>query len=154
MTDDLIPGIRNAVRAVIFRNRSVLLQHKRDDTGRDYFTLPGGAQEPGECLADALLRECEEEIGARVKINDLVCVGDFFKQRKTSPPTTRQLLEFLFACDIDQAYEPRNGQHPDKHQVEIVWMPLDRLDEIELVPSDYAEVLRQNTGRVYLGSIT
>ncbi len=54
MTDKLIPGIRNAVRAVIIRDESVLLQHKVYESGREVYVLPGGAQELGESLTDAL----------------------------------------------------------------------------------------------------
>ena len=154
MTENLIPGIRNAVRAVITRNDAVLLQLKVDDTGSQHYALPGGAQEQGECLTDALQRECEEEIGARVEIIDLLFVGDYFKLRKTTPPTTRQLLEFLFACNVAPDYEPRNGPRPDKHQVDVLWVPVDELSQLNLVPADYADLLLgQQQPRVYVGQL-
>ncbi len=154
MTENLIPGIRNAVRAVISRDDSVLLQRKIDDNGTERYALPGGAQEHGERLTEALQRECEEEIGTRVEVIDLLFVGDYFKPRETSPPTTRQLLEFLFICSVDPDYQPQNGPHPDKHQVEVVWVPFDTLDGINLVPAGYVELLRQQkSSRVYVGQI-
>ena len=154
MTENLIPGIRNAVRAVISRDDSVLLQRKIDDNGTERYALPGGAQEHGERLTEALQRECEEEIGTRVEVIDLLFVGDYFKPRETSPPTTRQLLEFLFICSVDPGYQPRNGPHPDKHQVEVVWVPFDSLEGINLVPAGYVELLRQQkSSRVYVGQI-
>jgi 8-oxo-dGTP diphosphatase len=154
MTENLIPGIRNAVRAVITQDDSVLLQRKIDDSGTERYALPGGAQEHGERLTEALQRECEEEIGTRVEVIDLLFVGDYFKPRETSPPTTRQLLEFLFACSIDADYQPRNGPRPDKHQVDVVWVPFSQLAEINLVPSGYVELLlNQKLSRVYLGQI-
>ena len=154
MTENLIPGIRNAVRAVITRNDSILLQRKVDDDGAERYALPGGAQEHGERLTDALQRECEEEIGARVEVIDLLFIGDYFKLRNTNPPTTRQLVEFLFTCCVESGYQPRNGPRPDKHQVEVLWMPLDKLAEINLVPADYAEMLlKQNQPRIYAGQL-
>ncbi|MGD8801575.1 MAG: NUDIX domain-containing protein [Gammaproteobacteria bacterium] len=154
MIETLIPGIRNAVRAVIFSNDSVLLQRKIDDDGIERYSLPGGAQEQGERLADALQRECEEEIGTRVKIIDLMFVGDYFKVKTTDPPTTRHLLEFLFACSVDSDYQPANGPHPDKHQVDVVWMPIENLTDINLVPADYIGLLRgQVQSRVYVGQL-
>jgi ADP-ribose pyrophosphatase YjhB (NUDIX family) len=154
MTENLIPGIRNAVRAVITQDDSVLLQRKIDDNGTERYALPGGAQEHGERLTEALQRECEEEIGTRVKVIDLLFVGDYFKPRETSPPTTRQLLEFLFICSVDAGYQPQNGPRPDKHQVEVVWVPFDSLDGINLVPAGYVELLRkQESPRVYVGQI-
>lgn len=154
MTENLIPGIRNAVRAVITRNDAVLLQLKVDDNGTEHYALPGGAQEHGERLVDALQRECEEEIGARIEVIDLLFVGDYFKQRQTSPPSTRQLLEFLFACSVAPDYEPRNGPRPDKHQVDVLWVPVADLTRLNLVPADYAGLLlEQSQSRVYVGQI-
>jgi ADP-ribose pyrophosphatase YjhB (NUDIX family) len=154
MIENLIPGIRNAVRAVITSNGAVLLQRKIDDDGTERYSLPGGAQEQGERLADALQRECEEEIGTRVNIIDLMYVGDYFKVKATDPPTTRQLLEFLFTCTVDSGYQPGNGPQPDKHQVDVVWMPLENLTNINLVPADYAGLLqRQVQSRIYVGQL-
>ena len=154
MIENLIPGIRNAVRAVITRDGSVLLQRKIDDSGTERYALPGGAQEQGECLTDALQRECEEEIGARVEIIDLIFVGDYFKHRNTQPPTTRQLLEFLFACRVDDSYTAQNGPRPDKHQVDVLWVPRHELADINLVPADYTGLLQQQEHkRVYLGQL-
>ena len=154
MTENLIPGIRNAVRAVITQDDAVLLQRKIDDNGTERYALPGGAQEHGECLTEALQRECEEEIGTRIEVIDLLFVGDYFKPRQTSPPTTRQLLEFLFACSVEHGYQPRNGPRPDKHQVDVQWVPFNQLAEINLVPADYVELLqKQNPSRIYVGQV-
>jgi len=154
MTDNFIPGIRNAVRAVITRDDAVLLQRKIDDSGSERYALPGGAQEQGERLSDALQRECEEEIGTRVQVIELLYDGDYFKLRQTTPPTTRQLVEFLFACSVDNDYQPRNGPRPDKHQVDVLWVPLAKLAEINLVPAGYSDLLlRQDPLRVYAGQL-
>ena len=154
MTENLIPGIRNAVRAVINRDGAVLLQRKIDDAGNERFALPGGAQEQGECLTDALQRECEEEIGTRVEVIDLLHVGDYFKPRQTTPPTTRQLVEFLFRCSVANDYQAANGPRPDKHQVDVVWVPVDQLSKINLVPADYRQLLIDSRhARVYAGQL-
>ena len=154
MTENLIPGIRNAVRAVITKDDSILLQRKVDDNGTERYALPGGAQEHGERLTDALQRECKEEIGTRVEVIDLLFVGDYFKLRQTTPPTRRQLLEFLFACSVETDYQPRNGPRPDKHQVDVLWVPVNRLEEINLVPADYVKLLaKQGRSRVYVGQL-
>ena len=154
MTDKLIPGIRNAVRAVIIRDESVLLQHKVYETGRETYVLPGGAQELGESLTDALQRECEEEIGSRVQVQDLMFVGDYFKPSTMTPSAHRHVLEFLFACTISNEYQPHNGPRPDKHQAGVYWVPLGQLAEINLVPADYVELLiQQETLRTYVGRI-
>ncbi len=153
---NLIPGIRNAARAVILRDAHILLLRKQGGGQGERFALPGGAQDPGETLEQALNRECREEIGTEVEILRLMHVADYFKPRDTDPPSTRQLLEFLFECDVPSDYTAANGYRPDKHQVEVVWMPLGELQHIRLLPGSLAAYL-QEAGRVdkavYLGEI-
>ncbi len=153
---NLIPGIRNAARAVILRDAHILLLRKQGGGQGERFALPGGAQDPGETLEQALNRECREEIGTAVEIVRLLHVADYFKLRDTDPPSTRQLLEFLFECRVPSDYTAANGYRPDKHQVEVVWMPLGDLSHIPLMPGSLAVYLRQ-PGRadqaVYLGEI-
>lgn len=154
MTENLIPGIRNAVRAVIVRDENVLLQRKIDDHGIERYSLPGGAQETGETLAEALIRECREEIGASVKVIDLLCMCDYFKPRPTTPRSTRHLLELLFRCSIEDEYIPHNGPHPDRHQVEVLWAPVSSLATIGLVPTDYAALIVRTIDQpVYVGPV-
>ena len=93
--ENLEPTIRNAARALIVRNDHILLLRKQGGDKGERFALPGGAQDPGETLQDALNRECLEEIDTRVQIHDLVGVADYFKPRATLPPSTRHVVEFL-----------------------------------------------------------
>jgi len=123
--EPIIAPIRNTVRALILQDNNVLLLRKDGYEGGQRFALPGGGQDLGETLEQALNRECLEEIGTRVEAHDLVYVADCFKPRDTTPHSTRHLVEFLFACTVPGDYVPVNGHHPDKHQVEVVWVGLE-----------------------------
>lgn len=154
--ENLEPNIRNAVRALIVRDGCVLLLRKEGGGQGERYALPGGAQDPGETLVKALDRECQEEIGTQVEIGELLYVADYFKPRDTQPPSTRHLLEFLFSCNVPADYTPRNGHHPDKHQIEVVWVNLGDLDQLTLLPPSLAGHLKSTlTGhdRGYLGVI-
>ncbi|WP_432695545.1 NUDIX domain-containing protein [Marinobacterium sp. YM272] len=142
--NEIEPQIRNAVRGLIIRDGHALLLKKDGyDTGGVRYALPGGGQDPGEALTDTLLRECEEEIGCAVVAGDLIAVKDFLKQRDTEPVRWRHVVEFLFACELPDGYRPGNGPAPDKHQVDVVWMPLDRFSEIQLFPQYLGELIPQ-----------
>ena len=152
MTTEPDTRIRNAPRALIIRDDRILLLRKRDEIKGERFAPPDGAQEPGETLEQALNRECREEIGTDVTILDLLHVADYFKPRATVPPSTRQLVEFLFSCDVPDDYHAHNGHRPDKHQIEVVWTPLNVLRDIPLLPLSLAGRLTGDTG-VYLGTL-
>jgi ADP-ribose pyrophosphatase YjhB (NUDIX family) len=154
--ENLLPVIRNAARALIVRDDRILLLRKQGYSDGERFALPGGGQDPGETLRQALLRECQEEIATRVLIHDLVHVADYFKVRDTDPPSTRHLVEFLFRCEVQDTYVPMNGEHPDKHQVEVVWVPLDALPDIPLYPRSLAAFLGRRSAAaagIYMGVI-
>lgn len=154
--ETLLPPIRNAARALIVRDNNILLLHKQGYPDGERFALPGGGQDLGETLEQALIRECLEEIAVRVRVRDLVHVADCFKQRDTSPPSRRHLVEFLFECEIPEDYVPCSGHHPDKHQVGVVWAGLDELAGMPLYPRSMAGFLPgfiERRSPTYLGSI-
>ncbi|SEG07616.1 NUDIX domain-containing protein [Marinobacterium lutimaris] len=129
------PKIRNAVRALVIRDDQVLLLKKEGyESGGVRYALPGGGQDPGESLTAALQRECLEEIDCEVQPGELLSVHDFIKQRATEPVTWRHVVEFLFACELPAGYEPHNGPAPDKHQVDVVWMPIKQVSQLQLFP--------------------
>lgn len=152
---DSIPAIRNTVRAVIVENDAILVQHKCYEDGSERYTLPGGAQDPGETLEEGLQRECLEEIGTRVEVADLIHVADYDKPRDTEPPTKRQQVEFFFDCSLPRGYLPGNGPKPDRHQVAVVWLSLENIGESALFPPGVKAVLTSGaSGKpVYLGKI-
>lgn len=152
----LIPPIRNAARALIVRANNILLLRKEGYADGVRYALPGGGQDLGETLEQALVRECHEEIGTSINIHGLVHVADCFKPRDTSPPSTRHMVEFLFDCSVADDYTPCNGHHPDKHQVAVVWSALDELAGIPLYPRSLAAFLTSKLDRrspTYLGNI-
>jgi ADP-ribose pyrophosphatase YjhB (NUDIX family) len=154
--EGLEPQIRNAVRAVIVRDQAVLMQKKWSQTKGTWYTLPGGGQDVNENLDAALIRECEEEIGVRVEVGELLSVADFYKQRETTFPSTRHIIEIYFTCRVPAGYQPTSGNHPDKHQVDVVWLPLDQLSRHTLFPKDLCHRLHEIIGDSpmgYLGEI-
>ena len=65
------------VRALIVRDRRILLVRHR--SGRHPWSLPGGAVERYERLAEAARREAEEETGAMVRVEGLLGIYDSFR---------------------------------------------------------------------------
>lgn len=146
---ELLPPIRNAARALILRDHAVLALRKSG--GR--FALPGGGQDPGESLYQALQRECSEEIGCHVSVDRLLTVADYLKPSHSRPGHHRHVVEFLFQCRVEDDYSPHNGPKPDKRQLGVEWLPLSELSGAELSPSFLRSLLPRLAQQedIYLG---
>jgi len=71
-----LPALPRVIRpggcAAVFNVRGELLLQKRSDNG--YWSMPGGAVEPGESVEQGILREVWEETGLTVRVVRLVGV--------------------------------------------------------------------------------
>ena len=65
-----------AVGAVIVQDGSLLLVERANDPGAGRWAVPGGRVEPGETLAEAVVREVREETGLEVVVGDIAWAGD------------------------------------------------------------------------------
>lgn len=68
------------VRLIMEEEKKVLLLEQTNENGGKY-TLAGGTVEDVEFARKALIRECKEEIGIKLKPNDLVIVHVLHKKK-------------------------------------------------------------------------
>jgi len=145
LPNSFFPQIRPVVRAVIYRDGALLVQVKEKPGEPVFLTLPGGKQEPGETVEEALKRECMEEVGAEITVGPLLHVAEVFKPKSEG---LQHQLELLFACEVSADYQPHVGVHPDPSQTGTEWVsPVTRADAFR--PA-YGAVLTSNAP-LYLG---
>jgi ADP-ribose pyrophosphatase YjhB (NUDIX family) len=155
-----VKAIRNSAKAIIIRDRRLLVIGKRDRDGL-YYLLPGGGQLPGETFHDAVRRECREEIDAAVEVGPLLFIREYIGRNHEFAQTdgdTHQ-IEFMFACEVGGDYvEAHAGHEPDTGQQGVYWLELDHLMEHRLYPMALRRRLAamprgSAADEVYLGDI-
>lgn len=144
------------MKAIIVRNGSVLLVEGHDTEG-SWFALPGGGQQRGERLDEAVRRECREEVGAEVRVGALRWVRDYIgssHEFASEHPDVHQ-VELWFECSLVGDYEPALGTHPDDGQLGVRWAHMTELRELRIYP----KILKQLLGfgfsarPTYLGDV-
>ena len=63
--------MRTSSRAIIFKEKSVLLIYRERDNEK-YYVFPGGKIESNENKEECIIRECKEELGIKIKVQKYV----------------------------------------------------------------------------------
>ncbi|MCL6662805.1 NUDIX domain-containing protein [Paenibacillus polymyxa] len=148
--------IRNSAKAVIVQNGQLLVIRLEDQYGTAY-VFPGGGQEKGEELKDAVARECLEEIGQAVNVGELLHIREYIGKNHEFAEWDADIhqVEFYFACSlIDPEATVFEGSNPDDHQVAVEWIALEELSQIRLYPKTIGELLlKSDSSSIYLGDL-
>ena len=114
----LVPSVNAVVRDADGR---ILLQRHRE--GGDW-GLPGGAVEPEEDPADALVREVREELDCAITV-------DGIHEVVFHAYPEFDLYMLVYACTIT------DGRPRAVEVAEIAWVEPAKLPELDLLPADY-----------------
>ena len=149
--------LRNSAKAVVLRDGRLLALQKKDAHGV-YYVLPGGGQRPGETLRQALQRECLEEIGAAIEVGVLRFVREYIGRHHEFADLHRKRhqVEFIFEAHLRGDDAPAKGEDPDRRQIGLEWIPLDRIEQYPLYPAVLKDLLQAEPGGespVYLGDV-
>jgi ADP-ribose pyrophosphatase YjhB (NUDIX family) len=149
------PTVRLSVKGIIVREGRLLALKCRDQEGV-WYALPGGGQQVGETLEQALRRECLEELGCEVSMGRLRLVRDYIAKNhefaaETAPDTHQ--VELMFECHL--ASEPSFATQPDTMQEGFEWLEISRLQGCRLYPRILERVLGTTEMNVviYLGDV-
>ena len=118
------PSPRVIVAAVIVRDGRVLGCERAappEVAGR--WEFPGGKVEPGETDAEALARECAEELGVRVAVGERV--------GPDVPLAHGRAVLRVFAVTLLNGDEPRALEH-----TAMRWLAADELNSVPWLPAD------------------
>lgn len=150
-------AIRNSAKAIIIEN-GYLLTVKNVDSEGDCYLLPGGGQNLGETLKEALRRECIEEIGIDVSVGRLRYIREYIGKNHeySERDGDSHQVEFIFECEFDEEQAPELGNNPDAYQVDIAWLPINKIHEYRIYPKLLGDLLLSevDNDNTYLGDVS
>ncbi|TQL66846.1 ADP-ribose pyrophosphatase YjhB (NUDIX family) [Nocardioides albertanoniae] len=87
------------VAAVVFRDAEGRMLTVRKN-GTEKFMLPGGKLEPGESAAQAAVREVAEELGVRLRLEELALLGEFDSDAANEPGHLLRSTVFTWTGEV------------------------------------------------------
>ncbi len=151
-------AIRSAAKAIIYHQGKILLNKYQNEEGSIYYELPGGGQLQYETMEEAVIRECLEETGYRVKPIRLAAVAeeiyDDEELRKVYPDYSHRIHHIFLVELLDEITYERT--EPDKYQVGNVWVDGSEISEYRLIPRRVKERMKKilmSADAVYLGAV-
>ena len=146
--------IRNSAKAIVISEGRILLNRCTSRFG-EYFALPGGGQNPGETLLEAVKREVLEETGYKVTPIRLSGIYERIAQRPgVGQDNLCHKLYFIFLCRLlsDRPLEPT--EH-DKFQIGLEWVNLKDIPTSNMFPHAIRDNIPALIGSgeiIYIGS--
>ena len=114
------------VGAVLVRDGQILLEKRKNEPGKDKWSIPGGLVELGETVEQAVIREVKEETGLDVEEPEQVDVVDSITKDEKSE------IKYHFVI-IDFFLRLRGGElRALSDAEELRWVRLDRVEDYDL----------------------
>ena len=126
---------RIAVRALILKDRQLLLVNAYPDGKSDLWCAPGGGVDAHRSLPDNLVREVREETGLKVTVGDLVLVNEFH-----DPERGFHQVDIYFRC-FAAGTMPERWIDPEGIVTERRFFSRDQLLDIRYKPDSLPSVV-------------
>ena len=115
--------IIKVVAAIIIDNNKVFATQRGYGEFKDGWEFPGGKIEPGETPQEALIREIQEELDTKIKVNEKVDTVEY------DYPTFHLSMDW-FICNVVE------GDLVLKEHEAAKWLKKDELYTVDWLPAD------------------
>ncbi len=95
-----------AVGAIVFKNKCILLVHRRNPPAKDIWAIPGGKVRLGETLQEAAEREILEETGIVIRASRPVFTFDTVERDRMGRPRFHYVITDLEATYLSGRIKP------------------------------------------------
>lgn len=148
--------IRSSVKAIIIKDNHLLTMKAKDDNGY-YYLLPGGGQNHGETMIDALKRECLEEVGCNVAVGRVLMMREYIGKHHefAAHDGDAHQVEVMFECSIINNEVPQLGHTPDNNQIGIAWLDINAVEDYRLYPLQLRSIIvnKKHDETIYYGDV-
>ena len=125
--------VRNSAKAIVIDEGRILLNRCTSRFG-EYYALPGGGQNPGETLTEAVARELMEETGYSIKPMRLSGIYERISERPGDDDRGLcHKIYFVFLCRLLSG-EPQRPTEHDKFQIGLEWVNVKDIPTSNLFP--------------------
>lgn len=142
------PVVKRTARAILLDGDDMILIKRTKPGIRPYWVTPGGGVEPGDAtVVDALHRELDEELGA--KVVDVVPAFVDTVEHNPDDGTAGVKVQLFFLCRlVSMDFSQRHGPEVEDPcgEYEIVRVPFNRVGiaSVEVVPLSLRHYLDGN----------
>jgi 8-oxo-dGTP diphosphatase len=147
-------SIRNSAKAIVIDEGRILLNRCTSRFG-EYYALPGGGQNPGETLTEAVTRELLEETGYRIKPMRLAGIYERISERPGDEGQRQcHKIYFVFLCRLASIEAAAPTEH-DRFQIGLEWVNIKDIAGSNLFPHairDNIVNMLQHGETIYIGS--
>jgi 8-oxo-dGTP pyrophosphatase MutT (NUDIX family) len=115
---------RIAARGVILKDKLILLLYTR--RYNDY-SLPGGGVDAHESIEEGLIRELEEETGAKnIQVEEGMGIYEEYRPARTKYYDILHMTSYIFKVNCDEVFDlPKFELYEVKNDMKAVWIDLD-----------------------------
>ena len=118
-----------AASAIVLDDASRILLHKRTDN--EYWSIPGGGMEPGESIAETIVREVREETGIEARVEKLL--GVYSNPRHVSVYDDGEVRQQFSVCFLCRAVGGELAT--SKESSEVRFFDLGEIEGLSIHPS-------------------
>lgn len=152
-------AIRSGAKAIIIKDKSILLNQCHHSDGRTYYDLPGGGQNQYESIEDAVVREVLEETGLTVRVKRFVALAEEIytdTDLRCHYPDYAHCLMHIFLAELTET-PAKAPLETDYGMEKSVWIPVadvQWLDEVRppQLKNSLIQIL-ENENPLWLGTV-
>lgn len=114
---------RIAARGIIIKDKQILLMYT--NRYNDY-SLPGGGVDAGESIAEGLIRELEEETGARnIQVGEGMGIYEEYRPARTPGFDILHMTSHIYKITCDEVFDlPKFESYEVKNGMKTVWIDI------------------------------